>query len=354
MSSPVEIVGAGPAGLTAALTAASLGHHAVVYERGADAGGRFHGDFQGLENCTDPCDVLDEVSELGIAPDFERAPFRECVFWDSAGREYVVRSERPLFYLVRRGTEPGSLDQALKKQALEAGVEIRFGERLNELLERGIVALGPRRADAISTGYTFETDAPDGIYTVASDRFAPAGYAYLLNCAGRGTVAACMFRSFPSQGLGIERTVDFFREKAGLHMKNPRRFSGYARLYRRGSARQGNVLFAGEAAGFQDALFGFGMRYALLPGHFAARALLQGAPETYDRLWRRRFGRQLKISSVNRFLYEFLDDRGYTWLLRRISEASDARDWLRDYSGRGRLKSLLYPLVGHRPIKEGF
>jgi hypothetical protein len=53
------------------------------------------------------------------------------------GTAHTVRAAEPIFYLVRRGCEPGTLDHALKTQAQEAGVMIRFGER-------GTPALRPR------------------------------------------------------------------------------------------------------------------------------------------------------------------------------------------------------------------
>jgi len=353
MGGPVEIVGAGPAGLAAALTVVRYGRQAIVYERGDEVGRRFHGDFQGLENWTTRRDVLEELEDFGISPDFEHTPFRECLFWDAVGREYCVRSDRPLFYLVRRGPDPGSFDRSLKEKALAAGVEIRFQSPRTALGEGGIVAKGPDRADAIATGYIFDTDAPDGIFTVSSDRLAPGGYAYLLLRGGRGTVASCMFRAFSDKNLHVERTLEFFREKVGLQMGNARPFGGFCKLYHKGSARMGNQLYAGEAAGFQDALLGFGMRFAILSGYLAARALLEGDGSDYDHLWQQRFGRLLKLGAVNRRLYDMFGDRGYACLLRRVGGAADARDWLRRYYGRGRLKSLFYPLVRQFEPKGG-
>ncbi len=52
MKVPIHIVGAGPAGLTAAIVAARVGARAVVHERKGTVGARFYGDFQDLEKRT--------------------------------------------------------------------------------------------------------------------------------------------------------------------------------------------------------------------------------------------------------------------------------------------------------------
>lgn len=349
----VEIVGAGPAGLTAALAITMRGGHAIVSERHSDVGHRFHGDFQGLENWTTDRDVLEELaSAAGIEPSFEHTPFYECVFYDPAGREHVYRAARPIWYLVRRGPGPGTLDQALKDQARAAGVALRFGRSVDHLPEGGIVAHGPRRADAIAVGYVFETDRADGAFAALSDRLAPKGYAYLLIQGGRGTVASCMFEGFHDEKLYLDRTVEFFRERVGLEMKHPRRFGGFGNVFPAHDSRQGRMLYVGEAAGFQDALFGFGMRYAMLSGLVAARTWMERRPEAYKRLWRARFGGLLLRAVVNRYFYERLGDRGYTQLLQAISRAGDVRDWLRHYYSAGRLKPLLYPLAHRRLARK--
>lgn len=342
---PLVISGAGPAGLAAALTAAKAGVAATVFERAGDVGTRFHDDFQGLENWTTEGDVLDELGAIGIEPTFDHAPFRETLIFDPSGREHVYRSPRPIYYIVRRGHGVGTLDHSLKVQALAKGVDIRFNETCRHLPDGGIVAEGPRGSDAIAVGYVFTTDAADGVYGAVSDTLAPKGYAYLLICGGRATIASCMFEDFHNEKTYLDRTAEFFSERVGVRMMNPRRFGGAGNFTVPRSARHGALLFAGEAAGFQDPLWGFGMRYALLSGHLAARALVEGKAHTYDRRWKRRLGGLLRAGVVNRYLYARLGDQGYVGFTRLLDRADDVGVRLRRHYAPTPLKRALFPLA---------
>lgn len=171
----------------------------MVREAQPDVGHRFHGDFQGLENWSSEQDVLDELAAVGIAPTFEFHAVSRGIAFDSLGRKREIRSARPHYYLVRRGRQDGTLDQALLRQALAAGAEVRFGDRVETIRGPAVLAGGPRRADGIVVGYTFDTDMADGDWVALSNRLAPLGYAYLLVHAGRGTVATCMFTGFKMQ-----------------------------------------------------------------------------------------------------------------------------------------------------------
>ena len=341
----VEILGAGPAGLSAALTVARAGRDVTLYERQAEVGGRFHGDLQGLENWTTRGDVLDELSAMGIAPTFDFAAIREGVFFDSDGRERVVRSQRPAFYLVRRGVGAGTLDQSLKHQAIAAGARIRFREAPPELPESCIRTPGPGRCDALDVGYVFETDMADGVFAALSERLAPKGYSYLLVCRGWGTVAACLFEDYGNAREYRDRVREFFERKAGLRMTHARAFGGTGNVRSKPVVRAGATLYAGEAAGLQDALWGFGMRYAIVSGHMAGQALLAQRPAQYERSLKDRFTGFLQASVVNRYFYERLGDAGYARLLSRIARAADARDWLRRFYAPRLWKTLWFPVA---------
>jgi flavin-dependent dehydrogenase len=239
-----------------------------------------------------------------------------------------VWSERPAFYLVRRGPEPGTLDRALERLALDAGVEIRYGRSCPEIPGAAIVATGPRRNDAVDAGYVFETDCADGVWAVFSDRLAPGGYGYLLVAGGRGTLASCLFEDFGRANLYRDRTLEFFRQNVPFRMESARSFGGTGNVRWPPEARDGSRLFVGEAAGFQDALWGFGIRSAIVSGHLAGTALADGRPESYDGLWRRRLGGLLATSLANRRFFRWLGESGYAILLRRIAR-QDGREYLR-------------------------
>lgn len=343
-----HVSGAGPAGLAAALTIAKTGQRAVVYERRDDVGSRFHGDFQGIENWTTDGNVLDELAAIGIEVDFECAPVHRATFFDPHGEEHRYETKEPLFYLVRRGSQPGTLDHSLKRQALAAGVEIRFGETCRHLPEGGVVAEGPHGSDAIAVGYVFDTTTPDCVFGATADELAPKGYSYLLVQGGRGTMASCMFEDFHNEKDYLRRTVSFFEERTGIEIRNPRRFGGTGNFRVPRSARRGNMLLAGEAAGFQDSLWGFGMRYALISGHLAGKCVAEGRPEAYDPLWKHRLGGLMRAAVVNRYLYERLGNGGYRRFFKQVDRASDARVWLGRRYAPTPLRSLLFPLASWR------
>jgi len=346
----IEIVGAGPAGLSAALAARAVGAEVIVYEKRSDVGARFHGDFQGLENWTRSEDVLAELERLGVGTGFDHAPVHEIVCFDPNGVAHRVKSARPIFYLVRRGNEPGSLDDALKRQALAAGVTIRFKDRRWHLAPPGVVAEGPHRADVIAAGYVFETDMANGCYAAIADRLAPDGYSYLLVQSGRGTVATCLFRDFHNERRYLEATVEFFKENAGLRWCSARPFGGSGNY---GVVRNAVVrgrAYAGEAAGLQDALFGFGLRYALCSGHLAGVACATGNLADYESQRRARTGALVAASVGNRWLYARLGDRGRRLILRRLVDDHDALSVLQHIYRPAAWKTLLGRLVSTRPL----
>jgi len=336
----VQVAGAGPAGLAAAIVLARAGRKVLVHEAKATVGARFGLDLQGLENWSDGQNVLAELEQYGIDTGFRKLACSNGVAFDAWGKRYELHSREPVFYMVERGPGPGSLDATLLEQARDLGVTVRFNSRVTSLPNPALLATGPKAADAIATGFHFDTSMPNGYWAVCDNNLAPRGYAYLLVMNGRGTVKSCMFRGFNREKIYVQRTVEAFKRLAGLRMENPVPHGGVGNFYIPKFAGTGERLTLGEQAGFQDTLWGFGMRIAMLSGVLAARSLVENID--YQTLWKDRFGDALAASVVNRACYGLLGNRGYRWFLARQS-ATDARDFLHGQYRISSLKRLLLP-----------
>jgi len=340
---PVEIAGAGPAGLAAAITLARAGQAVIVHDAHAHVGYRFRRDLQGLENWTTSQDVLAYFSRLGLTTAFRSLPCYQGSAFDAWDQAYHLCSDVPFFYMVERGPGDASLDTALLNQARTLGVEVRFNSRITAPKGRAIFATGPQSTDAIAVGYHFDTSMPDGFWVICDNRLAPQGYAYLLVMDGKGTVKSCMFRGFKQQALYVQRTVAAFERLTGMTMRNPRPHGGVGSFHIPVTALSGAHPVAGEQAGFQDTLWGFGMRVAINSGVLAARSLLEDS--CYDSSWRKTLGSPMRSSLVNRAVYGHMGNYGYRWLLRYLQSHSDVRKALRYHYGPSRIKQLLSPLA---------
>src|SRR3546814_12031464 len=109
-------------------------------------------------------------------------------------------------------------------------------------------------------------------------------------------------------------------------MRNARSFGGFANFRLPRTAVQGGNPVIGKQAGFQDALAGFGMRYAFRSGLLAARSILDGVD--YTRLWRRELLPLLRTGTVNRFLFNLVGEPGWRAAAKSLSQG-DTRSVLR-------------------------
>jgi flavin-dependent dehydrogenase len=342
MGDTVDIVGAGPSGIAAAIVLRRHGIPVRVYERYPAAGYRLNGDFQGLENWSTKKDALALVREIGIDINFPCIPYYGGTIHAPSREPLTVSSERPIFYLVKRGAMAGSLDTGLREQAEALGVAFHFNHRVRDLDRASIVGTGPAGADAIAVGMTFTTGGNDRAAVVFSDDIAPAGYAYLLVHDGCGTMATVMYRHFHLRRECYERMVQFFLREYPMDIRNGNRFGGHAAFFLRDTQVRGKTLYIGESAGFQDFLWGFGMRYALLSGLLAGRSIIEGTD--YDSLWKRELRPMLETSLVNRYLVETFGPTGYRYLARKLGEG-DPCEFLRHHYNHTPWKHLLLPLA---------
>jgi flavin-dependent dehydrogenase len=117
----------------------------------------------------------------------------------------------------------------------------------------------------------------------------------------------------------------------------------YMNFHLKHAATSNGARFVGEAAGFQDYLFGLGIRYALTSGSLAARSILE--ERDYDELWKSELGAKQQTSLVNRFLYETGGNFGLSMFVRQASRAKDFHQYLSGWHRTTWWKSLLSPVV---------
>jgi hypothetical protein len=150
-------------------------------------------------------------------------------------------------------------------------------------------------------------------------------------------------RDFRNEKLYFHRTVETFRKLVPLEMRNGREFGGYGNFFLRPTQVEGNKLYLGESAGFQDALFGFGMRYAMTSGFLAAQSIIRCI--NYDTLWKAELLPLLRTSLSNRMIYEILGNSGYEYIAKRIARRRDLRDVLRKAYSPSLMKTALCPIA---------
>jgi len=338
----IKIIGAGPSGLTAAINLVKQGYDVKVFEKNENCGMRFHGDFQGLENWSSPLDILSELKTMNIAIDFWHKPVVESEFFDFRRNKRTVKFEKPGLYLIKRGALRGSLDLALKEQALKSGVEILFKKRVSEK-EGDIIAMGPRRVDGIVRGISFETNEEHVPMIILDDTLAPKSFAYLLTSEGRGCLGTGLTNRYNRANEYFSRTLDTFKKILNLEIVGGHMFTGYFNFFVMNNYERQEKLYVGECAGLQDLLFAFGLRQAMTSGYLAARSITND--ESYDNLIKERFYQQLQTSIANRFLFSIMGNRGYSAFLKKGREVKDpVRRMYKQYN-TSFAKKIILPLA---------
>ena len=345
-SKSVNIIGAGPAGLVAAITLAQNNYKVTVHEMKTNVGTRFNGDFQGIDNWSTQEDAKEFLESIGVSINFRFAPYSNGEYFDASAKKYKIKTSRPLFYLVERGTNEWSLDQGLKRQALEAGVHIKWGSRIKKVPDgQVIIGTGPKAADAIAKGIVFETNHKNYYAGFLDDDMAPQAYAYLLVNEGRATFATCMFKSFTNAQEFFERALKRLHETVDIDINNPKEFGGYVNFFfNKALTKDNRIYYVGENAGFQDALWGFGMRYAMHSGYLAAQSIIEGS--SYPDLCKTHIQPKMEIGLINRWMFTRLGNKGYGKVLKMISKQEDLIPiMIKKYSHYGMGNRILLPFV---------
>ena len=361
----IRIAGAGPSGLAAAIILARAGREVEVHEAKGDVGTRFIGDLQIIEGASETEPVPAFLDRLGIERNFYFRAADWATFYDHKNSARVIRSNEPYGWFIHRGAEEGTLDRGLLAQAQRAGAKVIFNRRL-AADQADIVATGPASPDGLAKEMTWSVgrresgvgsrssdpsdtrhptpDTPELIDVYFNHKLSPGGYSYLFILDGVATFGCAIVADFKQidsyfdHSLAAAQRLHHFDVPA-----DARTGYSYMNFHLKQAATSNGARFVGEAAGFQDYLFGLGIRYALTSGSLAARSILE--ERDYDELWKSELGAKQQTSLVNRFLYESGGNFGLSMFVRQAARAKDFHHYLSGWHRSTWWKSLLSPLV---------
>ena len=343
---PIQIAGAGPAGLAAAICLARAGRCVVVHEAQPRVGARWQGGWQIIENFSGPEDALALFDRLGIPVRFAYHPLRAMTVFDGRMRPTAVQSTEPFGYLIRRGPDTSAVDGGLLAVAQEAGAEVRLGSRVAPEQAVQIRATGASAADGLGCELVFPTALDDRWQVILDPHLAPGGYAYLFVFQGWATIGMAIVRDFKRLDRCWQATLERFQALARFSTGDARRSTAYVNFFLPRRLTSNGTLTIGEAAGFQDDLLGFGIRSAVVSGYLAAQHLLE--QQEYDAAWRSALEPSQEMGLWLRYLYERGGRSVARWLIRGAARTGDVRAYLMRWYRPAWWKRALLPWIRRR------
>tara|TARA_X000001036_G_scaffold308156_2_gene286837 strand:+ start:11016 stop:12317 length:1302 start_codon:yes stop_codon:yes gene_type:complete len=322
---PIQIMGAGLSGLAAATILAKAGKEVHVHDIREDSGARFDGDFQALENWSMDVDFFDQLVEWGFdISEFKATEFKVVDLIHPDDEITQAKSPKVSYRIVERGTSSHTIDQGIKRQALEAGVKIHYKSRVKEE-DCQIIACGPKGTSAVAYGEIFHTDHPNHIGFQLNDKLAPGAYSYLIIIDGVGLICTCLWRKQKKSERFLNETIAWYENHyPNLNRKPIKRVGGKGDFTINRNYKQDGRYYVGESGGLQDFMWGFGMRMAIWSGVLAGKDILGECD--YEEEVRTQLMPYVRTSVANR------------WLMNRVGDGMFkrmCRSWMKDQKKRG-------------------
>ena len=228
---------------------------------------------------------------------------------------------------------------------------VTFKGKSNNPCEVDVWAVGAQhRGQFLGAGLRFQTHHPDAVKLLISSGYAPKAYAYLFIVEGEGVLSVILTRNFANARSYLQRSLEFFRQVSPFDMENVRLSSGFGGHRNDFWQSETKPLRVGEAAGFQDYLWGFGIRYALHSGYLAAQSIAHGSD--YHQAVRTHIHPLIYTSLLNRAVYNRAGDGTYRVLIELFSKSPHLIDLLARRYRASILGQLLGLLRQAQPIRS--
>ncbi len=289
----VLVVGAGPAGLSAAYFCASNGLRTVVVEQGARVG-----EYTAQKIDASPAWLISDIVSKYSLPIGGVSNY--CTWHAPSGDSFTMFSESGEYYFIR-GTTEDSYESKLYMMAIGKGVRFIFNVKNIEFSDFGIkLHADDGNTMEINPEYIIGADGHNSIfhkhtdvevwrilecYGVLGNNFTspehtnvyfdpdilPGGYLYMVTDSKGRSCAGAVVDSYLKENCGVESNFVRFINEHGLYrtiVDNVySQFSGTGKIIKIKKRQFDNVLLVGDAGGFLDPIFGYGVSPAILSAY---------------------------------------------------------------------------------------
>lgn len=333
------VIGSGPAGSSAAITAARSGARTLLLERGRFPRTKVCGEFVSAESLgllswlldSRGKDLLNEANRIpklrifsdGLVLTSQLDPPAASVsrfdldaaLWEAAGSSGVEAREQITVEALSGG---GPFIVCAGENAFESRSVINASGRWSRLTAAGLINSKPGKKWLGVKAHFAEEQLSQSVDLY----FFPGGYCgvqpVVLRSQGkenRINVCAMVRTDIASTLSGVFEQNSFLQERSRHWSQLTEPVSTSPLIFREPRPLQGNVLLAGDAAAFVDPFVGDGISLALRSGALAARALipyvskrtsLAAAAQSYRRAYESELGPVFRVSSRLRPIFFLL------------------------------------------------